>query len=852
MAQDTLKIIITAQDGVSKPAKQAQVGLEGIGKTAMELKAKLDLTREGVKIFAGVFQQAFEFGAEGAAINQTTESFNRMIGVIGASPDILERLRTASQGTVSDLKLMSSTQSLLAGASDEMARTMADAAPRILEIAKAANKANPTIGETTFLYESLMTGIKRGSPMLIDNTGLTLKLGAANETMAKALGKSAEQLSAEEQKQALLNEVMRAGDQLIRQVGGSTDSQTDAFKRLNVSIEELANKGKTALAPFLADAAAGLDLMLTQFDKTMSALKTHSQSVLESSKSYKEYRAEVDRAAQAASAHVDENGNLVRSLTAYGRVLFTQVLQPQYALTEAEYEHLRVVRQAIADAPKYADGHDLVAQAAGRLADQTKKMTKDEKAAGDQISDLALRRRQSLKQSAQDLNEAYDAMLIQQRDTKTKHEESERELLTRLAKMHRDYGVEVADGAEQLNEQLATLAERHKEKSIEVGNDIVQAKRAFNKEIENDVRALNERLTEMEENHADRLRDMNERAVDLTGNYDEQRTSRQETLAEQLAAIDEKYEERRAETARKTREKYEGMSRARQNRYVQAELALLDEQKAAERAILEAEAAKDEARAKAKFDKELAKLQAQIVRENAEYDKQQAKLKADAERKALEDKAALDEKLAMLAANLSEENTQYDKQKAKLTADADEKRIRRQAEFAEQTADVQAQIAKEDAAYSAQTEAIASEYVKQKQQLAMHLNEVDVTYSQAIEKMRGKLLEAGITQSLIDFIIAQGEAAGKSLFKQLVGPGASVGEARKPPGYQFGGVVPGPIGMPQLAMVHGGETISPAGGGGGLTFVYAPAFSLADEREAAARLMPVLDRWYQGAKRRRV
>ena len=42
-----------------------------------------------------------------------------------------------------------------------------------------------------------------------------------------------------------------------------------------------------------------------------------------------------------------------------------------------------------------------------------------------------------------------------------------------------------------------------------------------------------------------------------------------------------------------------------------------------------------------------------------------------------------------------------------------------------------------------------------------------------------------------------------------VGPGAMMGNLL---GFAEGGVVPGPIGSPQLAVVHGGETITPAGG----------------------------------------
>jgi len=72
-------------------------------------------------------------------------------------------------------------------------------------------------------------------------------------------------------------------------------------------------------------------------------------------------------------------------------------------------------------------------------------------------------------------------------------------------------------------------------------------------------------------------------------------------------------------------------------------------------------------------------------------------------------------------------------------------------------------------------------------------------------------------------------------------------------GFQSGGVVPGPMGRAQLAMVHGGETITPAGGSSGnMTFIYSPQVSLADEREIQARLIPALDRWWADAKRRRV
>ena len=51
-----------------------------------------------------------------------------------------------------------------------------------------------------------------------------------------------------------------------------------------------------------------------------------------------------------------------------------------------------------------------------------------------------------------------------------------------------------------------------------------------------------------------------------------------------------------------------------------------------------------------------------------------------------------------------------------------------------------------------------------------------------------------------------------------VGGATSSGSASVP-GYQFGGIVPGPLGAPQLAVVHGGERIIPTGrsSSGGVT-----------------------------------
>jgi methyl-accepting chemotaxis protein len=142
---------------------------------------------------------------QGAAINQTRESFDRLNESVFKMPSLLDQMRESVRGTISDTELMQGLLKLTAGATEDMAQRFANAAPQLLEIAKASNKLNPALGDTAFLYDSIATGIKRASPLILDNLGIVVKVGEANEKYAESLGKSVEELSAEEKQIALLN-----------------------------------------------------------------------------------------------------------------------------------------------------------------------------------------------------------------------------------------------------------------------------------------------------------------------------------------------------------------------------------------------------------------------------------------------------------------------------------------------------------------------------------------------------------------------------------------------------------------------------------------------------------------------
>jgi len=208
---------------------------------------------------AKAFQMWKESAEMGAVIRQTGDSFNYLSQNVYRIPGLLQSMRETSRGTISDMQLMASFMTLVAGTTPALGTALAEATPKLLEIAKAANALNPTLGDTTFFFDSLTRGIKRSEIRIIDNLGLNLKIGEANKRWAEQLGKTVIELTAEERQMALLNETIRVGTNLINQLGGSVDSLTDPYLQWAAQTENIKNSlhelASITFAPLAAEGA---------------------------------------------------------------------------------------------------------------------------------------------------------------------------------------------------------------------------------------------------------------------------------------------------------------------------------------------------------------------------------------------------------------------------------------------------------------------------------------------------------------------------------------------------------------------------------------------------------------------
>lgn len=259
-------------------------GLAGAQSGVSAFFAELPAGAAGLTIAAtaaAAFATAFvALGQRGAGLIGISESFDRLTQSAGIDAvAALQRLRVASGGTVADFELLRLTNLALAGATGQFGKEFGANLPKILEIARV--QARATGQSVDFLFSSLITGIKRGSPLLIDNTGLVLKVGDANEAMAQSLGKSVEALTAEEKQMAILNATLAAGQTAINAFAGIQETSADKLARMNATLTNITDTLAVGVQPAFGMFLDVINRVLSMVGGLVTALNPLISSFLE-------------------------------------------------------------------------------------------------------------------------------------------------------------------------------------------------------------------------------------------------------------------------------------------------------------------------------------------------------------------------------------------------------------------------------------------------------------------------------------------------------------------------------------------------------------------------------------------
>lgn len=270
-----------------------------------------------------IIQGGIALAQTGAQAEQTAARFNQLASAAGQSGDqILAALQKASGGQISDLNLqLAANRANLLGVA-----TSAEDLGVLMEIAR--DRAQSLGTTATDAFNDLVVGLGRGSPLILDNLGIMVKVGAANEAYAASVGKTVAQLTDAEKKQALINQVVADGRASLEQTGGAAQTTAAKFEALGVAAENAGNKLGGALANTLSDAAVGgavvLDALIAKFNE-MGAAQAQlgdNEGLVRASASYAEYAAQVQQLSAAS-------GNAFGNINALSEAQFNQAKAAQ-------------------------------------------------------------------------------------------------------------------------------------------------------------------------------------------------------------------------------------------------------------------------------------------------------------------------------------------------------------------------------------------------------------------------------------------------------------------------------------------------------------------------------------------
>lgn len=199
----------------------------------------------GIAFLAKAF---LDLGQRGAGLIGLAQTFDNVTASVGVtSQTLLKDLRAASAGTISDFALIEKANIALSGATGKLGVELGQKLPKLLEIARVQAKA--TGKDIDFIFNSLVEGVRKSSPLRIDNAQLIIKVTDAEKQYAATIGKTVEQLTVEEKGIAILNATIEAGNAALAQAGNVQETNAEKIARANATITNALDGLAVAVQP---------------------------------------------------------------------------------------------------------------------------------------------------------------------------------------------------------------------------------------------------------------------------------------------------------------------------------------------------------------------------------------------------------------------------------------------------------------------------------------------------------------------------------------------------------------------------------------------------------------------------
>jgi len=253
-----------SRQSINAFARASGPSLAAVGKAMAVMAGAAAAAAAGVVLLA----------KRGAEVANVRRAFEALSGAIGQSGDeILDLTKTATKGLISDMEIMTNAnKGLLLGlpiTADEMA---------------ILGKTAITLGQAMRIgpeqaLNDLVTGLGRGSAMILDNLGITVKAKEANEQYAASIGKAVGDLTDAEKKTALYTKALTAARAKLLEIGGINLTFAERLQMVQVGLQNFTDSLGEAIATSPA-LARGLEVVAGMMQQAFGANQAETVKTL--------------------------------------------------------------------------------------------------------------------------------------------------------------------------------------------------------------------------------------------------------------------------------------------------------------------------------------------------------------------------------------------------------------------------------------------------------------------------------------------------------------------------------------------------------------------------------------------
>jgi len=261
VASKKLELIITAKD-------QASQKLGGIGKALGGLGRVAGIGAAGlVAAGAGMGAALGKLAIDAAPLENISLSFENIAGQAGYMGDeMLDALQKSSAGLITNRDLMTSFNKAAQLVGQDFAVQLPGAMEYLSKVSAATGQ------DMNFMMDSLVTGVGRMSPMILDNLGIQVALSEATARASEMFGVEADQLTKAQQQAGMMDVVMQKLAENTAAMPEVAGSSAAAFGQIATTMQNLKDQVGLALLPVLGPLAEHLGALATEYGPQVVAI----------------------------------------------------------------------------------------------------------------------------------------------------------------------------------------------------------------------------------------------------------------------------------------------------------------------------------------------------------------------------------------------------------------------------------------------------------------------------------------------------------------------------------------------------------------------------------------------------